>query len=124
MDDKEIRIVPRDMLEKLGVSAISYIAGGSFLMLMTVLGGRIRLLGIGLSLAALVIGASALISHDREDKKPGFLITAIGVLGLAFQFGLPVMKPIAATILGFGGLSLIATGIWRGIRFLLALKRM
>ena len=123
MDDKELQPVTRDILTKIGVAAISYFAGGAFLMVMTI-GARFRLLAIALSVAALVIGVSALISRDREDKKPGFLIVAVGVLGLLVQFGLPFMRPIAATILGFGGLGLLAAGIWKGIQFLLGLKRL
>jgi hypothetical protein len=123
MEDKELQPVPRDILVKLGVTAISYLAGGAFLTIMTI-GARFRILAIAFSVAALVIGASALLSRDREDKKPGSLIVAVGALGLLVQFGLPFMRPIAATVLGFAGLGLLAAGIFKGIQFLLGLKRM
>jgi len=123
MDDKELQPVSRNLLTKLGVTAISYLAGGVFLTIMTI-GARFRLLAIALSIAALVIGASALLSRDREDKKPGSLIVAIGLLGLLVQFGLPFMRPIAATVLGFAGIGLLAAGVWKGIQFLLGLRRL
>jgi hypothetical protein len=123
MENEELQPVSRSILAKLGVSAISNIAGGAFLFIMTI-GARVRFLAIGLSVAALVIGFSALLSRDREDKRAGFFIVAAGVLGLLVQFGLPFMRPIAATILGFSALGFLAAGIWKGIRFLFGLKKM
>jgi len=118
MQDKDLMSVPpRNVLANIGISAISYLASGAFLLLMT-FGTRIRFLAVGLSVAALVIGVSALLSRDREDKKPGFLIAGAGVLGLLAQFGLPFMQPIAASILGFAGIGLLVAGIGRGIQFL------
>jgi hypothetical protein len=123
MDDKEPLPIERNLLARLGVSAISHLVIGTFLTLMTI-GARFRFLAIALSLAALVIGISALSSRDSEDKKPGLFIVTAGVLGLILQFGLPFMRPIAATILGFTGLALLASGVWKGIRFLLGLRGM
>ena len=124
MQDKDLMPVPpRNVLAKLGVSAITYLVGGAFLMAMT-LGSRVRFLAISLSVVALVIGLSALFSRDQEDRKPGFIIAAAGVLGLVAQFGLPFMQPIAATILGFSGLGLLVAGVGRGIQFLLGLKKL
>ena len=116
-------VSPRNTLVKLGVSAITCLASGAYLMVMTI-GARIWFLAIGLSVAALVVGASALLSDDRKDRKPGLIIIAVGVLGLLFQFGPPVIRPIVATVLGFGGLGLLAAGIVKGIKFLLGLKSM
>ena len=122
MDDENIqRIVPREVLVKQGIAAVVSLAGGVFLMLMTV-GARFGLLGIAVSVAALVIGLGALFSREREDRKPGLIITAAGVLGLIMRFGLPILKPFAATILIAGSLSLFASGIWKGIKFLIGLN--
>ena len=122
MDENEIRdLVPRDVLAKQGVSAIVNLAGGVFLLVMTI-GARFRIMGIVLSAAALVIGIGALFSKDREDKKPGLFLSAAGVLGLIFQFGIPLVKPFAGFILGLGGIALLASGIWKGIKFLWGLK--
>ena len=120
-DNEYIRIVPRDVLVKQGTSAVAYIAGGVLLMIMT-FGARFPLLGIILSVAALVIGAGALFSKNREDKKPGLVIFIAGVLGLIMRFGIPVLKPFAGFVLGLGAFGLFATGIAKGIKFLIGLK--
>jgi len=114
-------IISRDVLAKQGTSAILCLAGGALLMVMTV-GARLRFLGIALSVAALVIGVGAVISKDREDKKPGIVILASGLLGLVFQFGIPILKPFAGFFLGLGALGLFAAGIWKGIQFLRGLR--
>ena len=112
---------PRDELARHGTNAVLYLAGGFLLLVMTV-GARFKFFGIALSLAALVIGAGALFSKDREDKKPGIVILAAGLLGLVFQFGIPILKPFAGFVLGLGALFLIAGGVWKGIQFLRGLK--
>jgi len=122
MDDKDLSsIVPRDVLVKQGTSAVAYLAGGIFLMILT-FAGKLPILGIILSLAAVVIGVGALVSRDREDKKPGLILTAAGVMGMVLRFGIPILKPIAGFILGLSALSLFAMGIWKGIKFLIGLK--
>ena len=114
-------IVPRDVLVKQGTSAIAYCASGIFLLILT-FGSRFPLLQIILSVAALVIGIGALFSKDREDKKPGLIIVIAGALGLVMRFGIPILKPFAAFVLGLSGLALLAAGIWKGIKFLIGLK--
>jgi len=122
MDDKELQpIVPRDVLVKQGMSAVGYLASGLLLILITI-GSRFGLLGIILSAAVLVFGIGALVSKDREDKKPGLLLTAAGAMGLIVRFGIPILKPIAGTLLGIGAVALFAMGIWKGIKFHLGLK--
>ena len=122
MNDKElIPIVPRDVLVKEGISAVAYLAGGAFLMIMA-LGASRGIVGIILSVAALAIGIGALLSRDREDKKPGLVLTAAGVMGMVFRFGIPLLKPVAGTLLGIGAIGLFTAGIWKGIKFLLGLK--
>ena len=124
MDNNESEriLTTRDKLVRQGTSAIASLAGGAFLFIMT-FGIRFRLLGIVLSLAALVIGLSGLFSKEKVDKKAGFIITMAGVLGLLVQFGIPVLRPIASMLLIIGALSLLASGIWKGIRFLVEWKR-
>ena len=118
-----IPVPPRQTLVRLGVSAITYLASGAFLLLMTI-GARIWFLSIVLSVTAFVIGISALASNDKKDRKPGLLIISVGILGFLFQFGPPIVRPIAATILAFGGLGLLAAGVIKGVKFLLGLKKM
>ena len=126
MDEKEderelVPITPREVLVKLGTSAIACFAGGALLFVMT-MGVRFRIPGIILSVGALVLGVGAVFSKDREDKKPGLIITGAGVLGMVIQFGIPILRPIAVFALGLGAIGLIASGIWKGIKFLRGLK--
>jgi hypothetical protein len=122
MDEKElIPITPRDVLVKLGTSAIAHLAGGVLLFVMT-MGVRFRIPGIILSVGALILGSGALFSKDREDKKPGLIITCAGVLGMVIQFGIPILRPFAVFALGLGAIGLFASGIWKGISFLRGLR--
>jgi len=122
MDEKElIPMVPRDVLVKLGTSAVAQLVGGVLLFIMTT-SARFRVPGIVLSLGALLVGAGALLSKNRDDIKPGMFITGAGVLGMVVQFGLPLMKSFAGFFLGVGAIGLIASGIWKGIKFLRGLK--
>jgi len=122
MDDNDIQqIVPRDVLVKQGISAVTYLAGGAFLLIMTV-GARFSLLGIILSLAAMVLGIGALLSRDREDKKPGLILAIAGILGMAIRFRIPLLQSVAGTVLGIGAIGLFAAGILKGIKFLQGLK--
>ena len=114
-------IIPRDVLVKQGTSAVASFLGGIFLLILA-FGSRFPIVGIILSIAALVIGIGALLSKDRADKKPGIVLTAAGVMGMIIRFGIPVLKPVAGFILGLGGFGLLAMGIWKGIKFLLGLK--
>ena len=122
MDENElIPITPREVLVKLGTTAVAHLAGGVLLFVMT-MGVRFRIPGIILSLGALVLGGSALLSKDKEDKRPGFFFTVAGVLGMLVQFGPPLLRPFAVFGLGLGAIGLIASGIWKGISFLRGLK--
>jgi len=122
MDENDLQsVVPRHVLVKQGISALAYLAGGVFLMVMVV-GARFGILGIVLPAAALVFGLGALLSKDREDKKPGLVIAIGGIMGLVMRFGIPILQPFAATFMTIGALSLFAAGIWKGIKFLLGLN--
>ena len=124
MENNELEpIVPRNVLAKQGVSAVAYLAGGAFLLVMAV-GSRFGFFGIVLSVAALAIGIGALVSKDREDKKAGVVLTAAGVMGMIIRFGIPVLKPFAGFALALGAIGLIAAGLWKGIKFLIGLRRM
>ena len=121
-DDKDLRpIVPRDLLVKQGTSAIASLAGGIFLLILA-FGAKFPILGIILSLIAVVIGVGAIVSRDREDKKPGMVIVAAGVMGMLIRFGPGMLRPFAGFFLGLGALGLFAMGIWKGIKFLRGLR--
>ena len=122
MDEKELTpITPRDVLVKLGTTAVAQLAGGVLLFFMT-MGARFRIPGIILSFGALALGVGALLSKDREDKKPGMVITGAGVLGMLVQFGPSPLRPFAVFILGLGAIGLFVSGIWKGIQYLRGLK--
>ena len=122
MEEFEVKpVVPRDVLVKEGTSAVACLAGGVFLLLLA-FAARFPVVGIILSAIALVVGIGALTSRSREDKKPGLLIAGAGLMGLLVRFGIPVVKPFAAFLLGFGGVGLFAAGIIKGIKFLWGLK--
>ena len=122
MDENDlVPITPRDVLVKLGTSAIAHLAGGALFFVMA-MGVRFRIPGIILSIGALVLGGGALLSKDREDKKPGLIIAGAGVLGMVIQFGIPILRPLAVFALGLGAIGLIASGIWKGIQYLRGLK--
>jgi len=123
MDDNEFRtVVPRHVLVKQGLSAITYLSGGVFLLIMVIFGRGF--LGILLSVIALVVGIFVLLSRDQIDRKPGLILTVAGVLGMIIRFRIPIplIQPFAGTVLSLGAVGLFAAGIWKGIRFLLGLK--
>jgi len=122
MEEFEIKpVVSREELVKLGTSAVAYLSGGIFCLILA-FGSRFPVLGIILSAAALVIGIGSLLSKNREDKKPGLVITAAGVMGIVIRFGVTTLRPFAGFALGLGGIGLLAAGIWKGILFLKGLK--
>jgi len=123
MNENDLQpVVPRDVLVKQGVSAAAYLAGGAFLLVMAI-GAHHGLFGIILSVAALGIGVGALLSRDAEDKKPGLVFAAAGVLGMVMRFvRVPPLQAIAGTALTIGAFGLLAAGIWNGIKFLQGLK--
>jgi hypothetical protein len=122
MDENDlVPITPREVLVKLGTTAVAHLAGGALFFVMA-MGVRFRIPGIILSVGALVLGGVALLSKDREDKKPGLIITGAGVLGMLVQFGPPMIRPFAIFALGLGAIGLIVSGIWKGIKYLRGLK--
>ena len=121
-EDDYIQITPREELVKLGNAAIAHLASGAVLMALT-LGARFRLIGMGLSAIVLILGLVSIFSKDKEGKKPGMLLTASGIMGLIVQFGIPVLRPFAVFFLGLGAMGFFASGIMRGIRFLIGLRK-
>ena len=125
MNDIEPRkeLTPTNVLAKQGISAVAQIAGGLLILLMHLFSARILPLGIIFGLIIGGVGLSALFSKDPEDRKPGFILSAAGVLKLAFHVGVfPMVKALAGTLLTVSSLGLLAMGIFNGIRFLTGLK--
>jgi hypothetical protein len=113
---------PDNKLTQTGVAAVGYLAAGAFLFIMNLLGARFFLLGLVLGGVSAVVGILALRSKDREDKKPGLILAAAGILELVSRAGLRSLRPFAGTLLSIGAVGLIAMGIWKGIQFLIGLK--
>ena len=88
-------------------------------MVLTI-GTRFRLVGIVLSATLLIYGLGNLVSKEKKEKKPGLIMTIAAVLGLAVQFGIPMIRPFAMLILGLGAMGFFASGLIRGIQYLLS----
>jgi hypothetical protein len=114
--------VPARTLEKLGLAAVANLAGGLFLLALAFVGGRFPIAGIVLGALAAIFGFAALFSKDAEDRKPGALLSAGGLLVILSRAGAHFFRPIAGTLLSAGAFGLIAMGIWKGIKFLRGLK--
>ena len=123
MDNEEpTPVVSSDMLIKEGKSALLYVLSGIFLFVMYI-GARFKFVGIVLALAAVIYGIIKLQSRGRENVKPGIACIIAGVLGMLVVAGVPPFRIIAGTILGIGAAALFASGILKGITFLLNLKK-
>jgi hypothetical protein len=109
-------------LVKQGVSAVGCAAGGIFLFIMNVIGNRFPVAGIVLGVAAALAGIVLLRSRDPDDKKPGAVITAAGVLVILSRVGIPLIRPLAGTLLSVGAIGLLAMGIWNAVKFFRGLK--
>jgi hypothetical protein len=108
-------------LAKQGVAAIGLIGGGIFLFVVELL-ARFRVIGLVIGVLTGIVGIGALLSKDPDDKKPGILITAAGLLIILSKTNIPVLKTLAPTLLIIGALGLMAMGIWKGIQFLRGLR--
>jgi hypothetical protein len=108
---------PTNVLAKQGVIAIGGIAGGIGLLIM---GALPPIIGIIAGAAVGVVGIGALLSKDREDRKPGLIVAVAGGLSILSKIG--IVRPLAGTLLGIGAIGLLGLGIWNGIKFLKGLK--
>jgi hypothetical protein len=124
MNDLERRNspVPTQTLRKQGFAAIANLAGGFFLLVLGMVGGRFPIVGIVLGALSAFFGLTALLSKDSEDKKPGIILTAGGILAVLSRVGAGFFKPLAGTLLSVGAFGMIALGIWNGIKFFKGLK--
>jgi hypothetical protein len=90
-------------------------------LVLAVLGARFPIAGIAAGAVLGVVGISAVISKDPDDRKPGLVVLAAGILSVLSR--VPVVRAFAGTLLGVGALGLLAAGIWNGIRFLGELRK-
>jgi hypothetical protein len=114
--------VPTKVLERQGVAAVANVAGGLFLMVLGVVGGRLPIIGIILGLVTALLGVAALVSKDFVARKPGAILMAAGILTILSRVGANFFRPVAGTLLSIGAVGLIAMGLWNGIQFIRGLR--
>jgi hypothetical protein len=122
MGELERRPAPPRTLEKQGVAAVTNLAAGIFLFILSSLGGRFSILGIILAALAGIAGIAALSSRDSADRKAGAILTTGGILAILSRTGAVFFRPLAGTLLSVGAFGLIALGVWNGIKFIRGLK--
>jgi hypothetical protein len=113
---------PVQTLEKLGLAAAANLAGGLLLLVLSILGGRIPIVGIVLGALTGLFGVFALLSKDRVDRKAGAVLTAGGILTVLSRVGAAFFRPIAGTLLSIGAFGLLAMGLWNGVKFIRGLR--
>jgi len=120
--EKKEKIPSKSSLTKLGITAVGYTAGGIFLFLLQAF-TRFRVLGLIVGAVVCIIGLASFTSKDPADRKAGAVITAAGVLALLSKIKIPIIAPLASTLLSIGAVGLLALGIWNGIKFIVGLKK-
>jgi hypothetical protein len=108
-------------LAKQGVAAFGMIGGGIFLFVMEAL-ARFRVVGLVIGVITGIVGISALLSKDPDDNKPGFIITAAGLLVILSAAKVPGLQALAPILLSIGAVGLLVMGVWKGIQFFRGLK--
>jgi hypothetical protein len=108
-------------LAKQGVAALGMIGGGIFLFVVEAL-SRFRVAGLVIGVVTGIVGISALLSKDPDDKKPGLVITAAGLLVILSKTGIPFIRSLAPVLLSIGAVGLLVMGVWKGIQFFRELK--
>jgi hypothetical protein len=114
-------IVPQSELAQQGLTALAYLASGVLLFAMAALAGR-GFMGLALSVIAFITGIGILLSRTTHDKKLGAAIAIAGLLGMGMRLRVPIIQPIAGTVLVIGALQLIVWGLIKGVRFLITKK--
>jgi hypothetical protein len=118
--EKREEIPPRSRLSKQGVTAILCGAGGVMLIILQII-SKWRVAGVIAGAAVCAVGIGALLSKDPSDRKPGAVITIAGALALLSK--VPLVAPLAGTLLSIGAVGLLALGVWNGIKFFAGLKK-
>jgi hypothetical protein len=108
---------PTQVLAKQGLTAVGGIAGGIVLLIM---GALPPIAGIIAGAVVGVVGIGAVLSGDKDDRKPGIVAAAAGGLSILSKIG--IVRPLAGSLLGIGAIGLLAMGVWNGVKFLRGLK--
>jgi hypothetical protein len=120
--EKNYDIPSTSNLSKLGITAVSYIAGGFFLFLLNIF-SRFKVLGLVVGGIVCLVGIGSLISKDSADKKAGLLITSVGVLTILSKSKIPLLIAVSGTLLSIGAVGLLVLGIINGIKYFIGLKK-
>ena len=114
--------VPTNVLTKHAVSAVAQIAGGILILVMHAFSARLLPLGLIFGFIIAGIGISGMSSKDKDDRKPGLVLTIAGALKLLSHVGPVFVKAIAGSLLTASCLGLLVMGAVNGIKFLKGIK--
>ena len=105
-----------DNLPNKGRSIITFIAGGLALGVITILGMRIRPLGLGVGGMAFFYGIQMLIRKRRYNFKVSLIITACGFLLLLANPRFGVVAGFAAFFCVVAAIGLVVIGLFKAIK--------
>jgi hypothetical protein len=118
--EKRDNIPSASSLSKTGVRAVGYTAAGIFVLVLNAFPNWLGLIAGGL---VCLLGLGSLRSNDLTEKKAGIVIVTAGILTVLSKVGIPLIAPVSQVLLGIGIFSLLALGIWNGIKFIIGLKK-
>jgi len=122
-DVENIKDIPStSSLTKLGITAISYIAGGIFLFLLNFI-AKFKVFGLVVGAVVCVVGIGSLFSKDMSDRKAGLLITTVGALTILSKSRITPLVVVSGVLLSIGAVGLLVLGIVNGIKFLIGIKK-
>ena len=110
-------LVPRKELTKQGVQGVGGVGGGILLLVLSAGGIGAAIVGGLIAIAGLAMSRS----KDREDRVPGYVVTAAGALGVLSI--IPGLGGVAGTLLTISGIGLLALGGWKLIKFIMNLRK-
>jgi len=108
-------LVPRKELTKQGVQGVGGVGGGILLLVLSAGGIGAAIIGGLIAIAGLAM------SRSKEDRVPGYVVTAAGALGVLSV--IPGLGGVAGTLLTISGIGLLALGGWKLIKFIMNLRK-
>ena len=93
-----------DNLPGKGRTIITFITGGVALLIIAIVGARVRPIGLAVGSVAFLYGLMTLVRRRRLLYKPGLIVTACGFLLL-------LANPRFGVVAGFAGYFLVVTAI-------------
>jgi len=105
-----------DNLPDKGRSIIMFIAGGLILGIITILGMRIRPLGLGVGSIAFFYGIQMLARRRRFNIKTSIIVTTAGFLLLLANPRFGIVAGFAAFFCVLGAIGLVMMGLIRAIK--------